>query len=204
MNNIYFNVLEGDAEGVVNAVENALKAGVEANVIISESLIAAMDEVGSRMKRGDMFVPEVLASAEAMKEGLKLVKPLLTDETFSQGKIIMGTVVGDLHDIGKNLVVMLLESAGFDVVDLGIDVPTEKFLTAIEEYKPAIVGLSALLTTTMAAMKNTVGAIIDHYPTVKIMVGGAPVSQEFADSIRAHGYAPDAAAAADLAKKLLN
>lgn len=204
MNNIYFNVLEGDADGVVKAVENALKAGVEPNVIISEFLIAAMDEVGSRMKRGDMFVPEVLASADAMKEGLKLVKPLLSGETFSQGQIIIGTVVGDLHDIGKNLVVMLLESAGFDVVDLGIDVPTEKFLAAIEEYKPAIVGLSALLTTTMAAMKNTVGAIIEYYPTVKIMVGGAPVSQEFADSIRAHGYAPDAAAAADLAKKLLN
>ncbi len=203
MDYIYAYVLEGDTEGVVKGVKRALQDGIEPAVII-DCLINSMAEVGVRMKNGDMFVPEVLASAEAMKEGLQIVKPLLSGENYSQGKIVIGTVAGDLHDIGKNLVAMLLESAGFDVVDLGIDVPAEKFMAAIEEHQPAIVGLSALLTTTMETMKKTVGAIIARYPSIRVIVGGAPVSQEFADSINAHGYAPDAASAADLAKRLIN
>ena len=160
--------------------------------------------VGGKMKSGEMFVPEVLASAEAMKEGLMIVKPLLEGDSYSHGKVVIGTVAGDLHDIGKNLVAMLLESAGFDVVDLGVDLPTDRFLEAIAEHKPVVVGLSALLTTTMAAMRNTVREIAEKYPEIKIIVGGAPVSQEFADEINAHGYAPDAAAAADLVKSVLN
>lgn len=171
---------------------------------MSDVLIKAMDEVGGKMKSGEMFVPEVLASAEAMKEGLMIVKPLLEGDSYSQGKIVIGTVAGDLHDLGKNLVAMLLESAGFEIVDLGVDIPTEKFLKAIAEHQPAVVGLSALLTTTMAAMRITVKEIAEKYPAVKIIVGGAPVSQEFADEIKAHGYAPDAAAAAGLVKSLLN
>jgi len=203
MDKIYASVVAGDVDGVVSGVRKALDEGASPVQIINEALIKAMDEVGGKMKSGEMFVPEVLVSAKAMKEGLAIVKPLLEGESYSQGKIVIGTVAGDLHDIGKNLVAMLLESAGFDVVDLGVDVPTEKFLAAIQRHNPTIIGLSALLTTTMAVMRETVKAIVDNYPKVKIMVGGPQVSQEFADEINAHGYAPDAAAAAELAKKLL-
>ncbi|HHW07037.1 MAG TPA: cobalamin-binding protein [Clostridia bacterium] len=204
MKYIYDSVLEGDSEAVVSGVQRALKEGHSPISIINEALIKAMDEVGAKMKSGDMFIPEVLASADAMKEGLMIVKPLLEGESYAHAKVVIGTVAGDLHDIGKNLVAMLLESSGFEVVDLGVDVATEKFLAAIEEHKPAILGLSALLTTTMTNMRNTVQEVINKYPDVIILVGGAPVSQEFADEIKAHGYAPDAGAAADLAKRLLN
>jgi 5-methyltetrahydrofolate--homocysteine methyltransferase len=204
MKYIYDSVVIGDVDEVVIGVRRALEQGIGPATIINDALIKAMDEVGGKMKSGEMYVPEVLASAEAMKEGLMILQPLLDGESYSLGVIIIGTVLGDLHDIGKNLVAMLLESAGFDVIDLGVDVPTEKFLAAIEEHTPSIVGLSALLTTTMAAMRDTVKKITGKYPNIKIMVGGAPVSLEFADEIGAHGYAPDAAVAADLAKKLLN
>lgn len=204
MKYIYDCVIDGDVDGVISGVVRALDQGENPETIINEVLIKAMDEVGSRMKSGEMFVPEVLASAEAMKEGLMIVKPLIEGDSYSQGKVVIGTVAGDLHDIGKNLVAMLLESAGFEVVDLGVDLPTDKFLEAIAEHKPVVVGLSALLTTTMTAMRNTVKEIAGKYPEIKIIVGGAPVSQEFADEINAHGYAPDAAAAADLVKSVLN
>ena len=204
MKYIYDCVIDGDVDGVISGVVRALDQGENPETIINDVLIKAMDEVGSKMKSGEMFVPEVLASAEAMKEGLLIVKPLIEGDSYSQGKVVIGTVAGDLHDIGKNLVAMLLESAGFEVVDLGVDLPTDKFLEAIAEHKPVVVGLSALLTTTMSAMRNTVKEISQKYPDIKIIVGGAPVSQEFADEIHAHGYAPDAAAAADLVKSVLN
>lgn len=202
---IFESVLTGDTDGVKINIQKALDGGVGAAEIIDRGLTGAMDEVGARMKAGEMYVPEVLIAAEAMKEGLAIVKPLLEGGTFaSAGKVVIGTVAGDLHDIGKNLVVMLLESSGFEVVDLGVDASTEKFLEAVEKYEPQIVGLSALLTTTMPSMRETVQAIREKSSQIKTMIGGAPVSQEFAAEIGAGGYAPDGASAVDLAKRLLN
>jgi 5-methyltetrahydrofolate--homocysteine methyltransferase len=205
MKKIYDSVIAGELEEVVIAVNQALAEGISPGKIISEGLIKAMDEVGEQMKNGDLYVPEVLIAAEAMKQGLLIVKPLLVEgESYSLGKVVIGTVAGDLHDIGKNLVAMLLESSGFDVIDLGIDVSPEKFLAAVAEHNPQIVGLSALLTTTMASMHTTIKTISKQHPQVKTMIGGAPVSQEFADEIGAGGYASDGAAAVSLAKQLLN
>lgn len=202
---IFESVLTGDTDGVKINIQKALDGGVGAAEIIDRGLTGAMDEVGARMKAGEMYVPEVLIAAETMKEGLAIVKPLLEGGTFaSVGKVVIGTVAGDLHDIGKNLVVMLLESSGFEVVDLGVDASTEKFLEAVEKYEPQIVGLSALLTTTMPSMRETVQAIREKSSQIKTMIGGAPVSQEFAAEIGAGGYAPDGASAVDLAKRLLN
>ncbi|HPU00939.1 MAG TPA: corrinoid protein [Bacillota bacterium] len=201
---IYNNVITGEVDEVKRSIQKALDAGASPAEIINQGLIRAMDEVGAKMKAGEMFVPEVLIAAEAMKEGLAMVKPLLEGESFTIGKVVIGTVAGDLHDIGKNLVAMLLESAGFAVVDLGVDVSTEAFLQAVAEHRPQIVGLSALLTTTMVAMAETVKALHEKWPQVKTMVGGAPVSDEFARQIGAGGYAPDGASAVALAKRLLD
>jgi len=199
---IYDSVITGDRDQIVPAVQRAVNAGIKPDLIINDALIKAMDEVGRRMKEGDMFVPEVLMAANTMKQGLEVVKPLMEgQEAKSLGKIAIGTVAGDLHDIGKNLVVMMLEGAGFKVIDLGIDVSKEKFLQVIEQEKPDIVGLSALLTTTMKTMKEIVQAIDGR---VKTMVGGAPVTEEFAEEIGASGYAPDAVTAVDLAKSLMS
>ena len=203
MREIYKSVLEGKSEAVRNAVQKALDEGVKAAEIINDGLIKAMDEVGARMKSGDMYVPEVLIAAEAMKQGLGIVQPLLEGEAYAVGKVVIGTVAGDLHDIGKNLVAMLLESSGFEVIDLGVDVSTEAFLEAAEKHQPQIVGLSALLTTTMVSMEETVKAISEKAPGIKTMIGGAPVSEEFAEQIGAGGYAPDGAVAVDLAKRLI-
>lgn len=204
MKAILESVIAGDVGKVKNLVKKSLDEGGRPGRIIDEGLTKAMDIVGSRMKSGEMYVPEVLIAAEAMKEGLSLVKPLLEDDSsYAVGRVVIGTVAGDLHDIGKNLVVMLLESSGFEVVDLGVDVSTEAFVNALGEHKPQIVGLSALLTTTMAAMEETVKVINAKTPQIKTMIGGAPVSRQFADEIGAGGYAPDAAAAVDLAKELI-
>ena len=200
---IYTKVLAGESDGVRSAVQKALDDGIKPSKIINDALIKAMDEVGARMKSGEMYVPEVLIAAEAMKAGLSLVKPLLEGEAYAVGKVVIGTVAGDLHDIGKNLVTMLLESSGFEVIDLGVDASTEAFLEAAGKHKPQIVGLSALLTTTMASMEATVKALREKAPGIKTMIGGAPVSQQFADEIGAGGYAPDGASAVDLAKKLI-
>jgi len=200
---IYTKVLAGESDGVRSAVQKALDDGIKPSKIINDALIKAMDEVGARMKSGEMYVPEVLIAAEAMKAGLGLVKPLLEGEAYAVGKVVIGTVAGDLHDIGKNLVTMLLESSGFEVIDLGVDASTEAFLEAAGKHKPQIVGLSALLTTTMASMEATVKALSEKAPGIKTMIGGAPVSQQFADEIGAGGYAPDGASAVDLAKKLI-
>jgi methylmalonyl-CoA mutase cobalamin-binding domain/chain len=165
-----------------------------------------MDEVGVRFKRGDMFVPEVLMSAEAMAAGMKVLRPLLAEsDTKMAGKILMGTVEGDLHDIGKNLVSMMCEGSGFEIVNIGFDAPPAKFIEGIKEHKPDIVGMSAMLTTTMRAMGHTIKAIEEAglRDQVKIMVGGAPVDQEFADRIGADGYGANAPASADMAKQLV-
>ena len=199
-------VFEGDKERVASTVKNMIEGGKDAQAIVDE-LIEGMNEVGVRFKNGDMFVPEVLMSADAMHEGIGLVQPLLVGHALrSLGTAIIGTVRGDLHDIGKNLVCMMLESSGFKVIDLGIDVAPEQFVSAVKEHKPAIVGMSALLTTTMTTMKDTVDLFTEEglRESVKILIGGAPVSRSFSTQIGADGYAPDAATAVDVCKSLLS
>jgi 5-methyltetrahydrofolate--homocysteine methyltransferase len=199
-------ILEGDGETTVELVQAALDDGVAAKTILDDGMIVGMNEVGDRFKRGDMFVPEVLMSADAMSAGLKLLRPELAKaDTKMIGKVVLGTVKGDLHDIGKNLVGMMCEGAGFEVVNLGFDVPPEAFIDAIKEHQPEIVGMSALLTTTMRAMGQTIKAIEEAglRDQTKVMVGGAPVDQDFAERIGADGYGSNAVAASDLAKQLV-
>ncbi|MDR9755503.1 MAG: corrinoid protein [Thermoanaerobacterales bacterium] len=199
---LYECVLTGERDEIEGLVQKALSEGYKPADIINNALIKGMDEIGQRMKDGDIFVPEVLIAANTMKIGLQVLKPLMEgEERETVGKIAIGTVAGDLHDIGKNLVVMMLEGAGFEVIDLGVDVSIDRFLQVIEEEKPDIIGLSALLTTTMKTMGETVQAIGGK---VKTMIGGAPVTEEFAKEIGASGYAPDAVIAVDLAKSLIS
>jgi len=198
-------LIAGDGDQLQVLVQAALDAGTPAKEILQKALIAGMDIVGERMESGDMFIPEVLMAAQAMAGAVEILKPLLAEgDSSSAGKVIIGTVKGDLHDIGKNLVVMMMESAGFEVIDMGVDVPPEKFVEAIRTNNPNIVGLSALLTTTMPMMKKTIMSIEESgmRDSLKIIVGGAPVNQAFADEIGADGYAPDAGAASKLAKAL--
>ena len=199
-------VIEGDLDGIVDMTKAALDAGANAKQILDNGLMPGMDHVGVEFKTGNMFVPEVLRSARAMQAAMELLKPLLA-ETGAQmtGKIVLGTVKGDLHDIGKNLVAMMCEGAGFEVRDLGKDIEPDAFVTAVKEFEPDIVGMSALLTTTMRAMEHTIKALEEAgvRDKVKIMIGGAPVTQAFSDQIGADGYASNAASAADLAKKFV-
>ena len=199
-------LLTGDGEKVTALVRELLDAGTPANDILNQGLIAGMDIVGARMESGEMFIPEVLMAAQAMGGAVEILKPLLSEEdSAGAGKVILGTVKGDLHDIGKNLVAMMMESAGFEVIDLGVDVEPDAFVAAVKENKAGIVALSALLTTTMPMMAQTIKSIEESglRDTVKILVGGAPVNQSFADEICADGYAPDAGSASKLAKRML-
>ena len=197
-------VIEGEDEEIGAIIQAALDSGVAANDILKQSLIAAMDMVGAKMESGEMYIPEVLLSAETMRVGLDLIKPMLSeDDMSSSGKVVIGTVEGDLHDIGKNLVAMMLEVSGFEVIDLGVDQPLDAFLEACEKEKPDIVGISALLTTTMDEMKDTCAAIKNTYENVKVVVGGAPITEEFARQIGADGYADDAGSAVGLCKELV-
>ncbi|MGI5873981.1 MAG: corrinoid protein [Bacillota bacterium] len=197
-------VVTGNIGAVTGEVQALIDGGTEPSAIINDGLIAGMNIVGPKFKAGEMFVPEVLMAAKAMAAGVDLVKPLLSgDDMPSLGKVVLGTVKGDLHDIGKNLVGMMLESTGFEVVNVGIDVAPEKFLEAAKESGAKIVAMSALLTTTMLAMKETVDLFKENGMDTKLIVGGAPVSKEFADEIGAAGFAPDAATACDLCKELL-
>ena len=197
-------VVTGNIGAVTGEVQALIDGGTEPSAIINDGLIAGMNIVGPKFKAGEMFVPEVLMAAKAMAAGVDLVKPLLSgDDMPSLGKVVLGTVKGDLHDIGKNLVGMMLESTGFEVVKVGIDVAPEKFLEAAKESGAKIVAMSALLTTTMLAMKETVDLFKENGMDTKLIVGGAPVSKEFADEIGAAGFAPDAATACDLCKELL-
>jgi 5-methyltetrahydrofolate--homocysteine methyltransferase len=198
--------MEGDAEQTAKLVKKALDDGMPANEIMDDGLLVGMSEVGVRFKAGDMFVPEVLMSAEAMQAGTTLLRPLLIGGRGKQvGKVLLGTVKGDLHDIGKNLVAMMCEGAGFEVIDIGFNADPEKFVEAIKQHQPKVVGMSAMLTTTMRAMGYTIKAIEEAglRDQVKIMVGGAPVDAEFAVRIGADGYGSNAPAGADLAKKLV-
>ena len=198
-------VMEGEDEEIVDKIKEAMEDGVSPLDIVSNSLIEAMNEIGPMMASGEIFVPEVLMSAETMKIGLEYLKPMMNEgDIKSEGTVVIGTVAGDLHDIGKNLVAMMLESSGFTVYNIGIDQSPESFIEAIEKYNADIVGLSALLTTTMVAMKETVDLIKSKGLDVKVCVGGAPVSQDFADEIGADGYSEDATGAVTLCKELLS
>lgn len=206
LNKISQALISGNVPLVEGLTKEALSQGIDPQVIVNDSLIAGMNVIGVRFKSDEIYVPEVLIAARAMHAGMNILKPLLADSKSSSiGKAIVGTVKGDLHDIGKNLVIMMLEGAGFEVIDLGINVPPEKFISAINEYKPDILGLSALLTTTIPEMKNTLSALNEAgiRNKVKIIVGGAPVTQKYADEINADGYAPDASRAVDVAKQLI-
>ncbi len=200
-------LMAGDAATLTTLVQRDLKEGILASFILNDILIPGMDAVGEKMESGEMFIPEVLMSAQAMGQAVEILKPLLGNgEASSAGKVVIGTVKGDLHDIGKNLVCMMMESAGMEVHDLGVDIPAQKFIAEIQEKNAQIVCLSALLTTTMPAMKETVDAIVESglRDKVKIMVGGAPVTQAFSDEIGADGFAPDAGSASRMAKSFVN
>ena len=203
--NVKQAILTGKLKKIEGIVQETLDEGVSAGDILN-AMIATMDDVGDKFQRNEIFVPEMLVAALTMKKGVAVLKPLLAGgETQSYGKYIIGTVEGDLHDIGKNLVALMVESAGFEVIDLGVDVPAAKFVEAIKENPDCkVVGISALLTTTMPAMKDTVAAIdaAGIHPQVKIMVGGAPITPEFAAEIGADAYTPDAGSAATKAKEL--
>lgn len=203
---VYDLVVKGKAKLTAPAVQEALDAGCAPLELLNRGMIRAMDEVGAKFKAGEIFVPEMLVAARAMKKGVEVLKPHLAAGTAgAAGKVIIGTVAGDLHDIGKNLVSMMLESAGFEVMDLGVDVAKETFIEAVNRNPDTrIVCCSALLTTTMPALKDTVAALNDapFRPNIKIMVGGAPVTQAFSDEIGADAYTEDAASCAQKAKEL--
>jgi corrinoid protein of di/trimethylamine methyltransferase len=198
-------VESGKSKIIEGLIQEALAEGIEPQKILNEGMINAMAIVGEKFQKAEIFVPEMLVAARAMKRGVEVLKPLLgAGETTKLGKCIIGTVQGDLHDIGKNLVALMLESAGFEVIDLGVDVPTENFLNALKENPDTkIVALSALLTTTMPAMKDTAAVLKNSgLKDFKLIVGGAPITEQFAQEVGADGYSADAAGAAVLAKKL--
>lgn len=200
-------VIEGNIHGIGQLIQKALEEGLRAEEILQNGLIVGMNEVGKRFKVAQMFIPEVLRAAKTMHAGQELLRPLVADARACRvGTIVIGTVQGDLHDIGKNLVGMLCEGAGFEVIDLGFDLPPEKFTEAVKVYQPDIVGMSALLTTTMRSMGHTLKALTEAglRDKVKVMVGGAPVDAEFAARIGADGYGHNAVVGAELAKKLVD
>jgi len=197
-------VIQGDQDKATEFTRAAIEEGVAAKSILDDGLIGGMDTVGEKWKRNEVYIPEVLIAARAMKGAMSVLEPeLVKAGVESAGKFLIGTVQGDLHDIGKNLVAMLLKGAGFDVIDAGIDVPSEKFLEQAKATGAQIIGMSALLTTTMPAMEKTLKAMKEAGIPAKIVIGGAPVTQEYADKIGADGYAADAASAVDMAKQLI-
>ena len=203
---VYESVLNGDLEAAREQVHHSLGAGHAAEHVLKEGLIAAMGEVGRLFEAGEYYVPEMLVAARAMKGCLEILRPRLVDSDIKPvGRVVIGTVAGDLHDIGKNLVAMMLEGAGFEVHDLGVDVGPQKFVEAVEAHRPDLVAMSALLTTTMAQMQITLDALrrAEVLDAAKVIVGGAPVNQEFADKLGADGYAADASRAAALARRLV-
>jgi 5-methyltetrahydrofolate--homocysteine methyltransferase len=203
---IYNAVIEGNAPGAQAAVKAALDEGLDPASLLNEGMIAAMREVGKRFEEGDYYVPEMLIAARAMQSGLALLKPYLTDAGVKPvGKVALGTVKGDLHDIGKNLVGMMLEGGGFEVIDLGTDVDPEKFVEAVKQEQVQLIGLSALLTTTMPNMKNTIDTLQSAgvRDRVKVIVGGAPVTEDYALKIGADGFSTDASQAVTVAKTLM-
>lgn len=203
---IYSGVLEGDLQAVKENVKSGLDTGINPEEILNGALIPAMDQVGQLFEAGDYFVPEMLVAARSMQGGMEILKPLLVAADIKPlGKIVAGTVKGDLHDIGKNLVCMMLEGAGFEIIDLGVDISAEEFVKSVKENNANIVALSALLTTTMQNMKSTIELFEETglRSNVNIMVGGAPLTHAYAESIRADGFAPDASRAVSLAKSMI-
>jgi len=199
-------VIAGNLDDIADLTQDALDDGLTAKQILDEGLMPGMDHVGAEFKAGNMFVPEVLRSARAMNSSMDLIKPLLAESGAEMtGKVLLGTVKGDLHDIGKNLVGMMCEGAGFEVQDLGKDIEPDAFVDAVKEFEPHVLGMSALLTTTMRSMEHTIKALEEAgvRDKVKVMIGGAPVTQTFSDQIGADGYASNAASAAELAKKFV-
>jgi 5-methyltetrahydrofolate--homocysteine methyltransferase len=203
----FYTILsQGKMDEMKKLTQEALDADESAETILKEGLIPGMDRVGVKFKNCEIYIPEVLIAARAMHAAMAILKPILSKSTSTlAAKIIIGTVKGDLHDIGKNLVIMMLEGGGFEVVDLGVDIPVAKFVEAIKQHEPQVVGMSALLTTTMREMKNTIQAIegAGLRKQVRAIIGGAPVTEKFAKEIGADGFAPDAASAVDLVKSLL-
>jgi len=201
------DLYDGDMDAVEAATCKAIDDGMSPKEILDDGLIAGMDVVGRDFKAGDLFIPEVLQCARAMHAGLEILRPLLAESGVpAQGKLVIGTVAGDLHDIGKNLVSMMFQGAGFEVIDLGTDVPPEKFVEAVRAENADIVGMSALLTTTMPSMKATIDALIQAglRDKVKVLIGGAPVTAIYAEDIGADSSAPDAGAAVEVARELLS
>lgn len=197
-------VINGDQNKALEITKAALAEGTAAKEILDNGLIAGMDIVGARFKKNEVYIPEVLISARAMKMAMEVLEPELVKAGVEPvGKLCIGTVQGDLHDIGKNLVAMMLKGAGFEVVDLGVDVEPEKFIEQVKAANAQLIGMSALLTTTMPGMEKTIKAVKEAGIGVKVMIGGAPVTQDYADRIGADGYAPDAASAVDIAKSLV-
>jgi 5-methyltetrahydrofolate--homocysteine methyltransferase len=206
LKSLFDAILDGDVEGAKSNVQKVLDAQLDPTIILNDGMIAAMREVGCRFEAGEYFVPEMLISARAMQSGMAILKPYLQQTDIkSSGKVVLGTVRGDLHDIGKNLVALMLEGAGFEVRDLGVDVPAERFVNAVREERPDIVAMSALLTTTMQAMGQTIDALAAAglRDKIKIMIGGAPVTETFASEIGADGFAQDASHAVSVAKSLV-
>ena len=198
------SLIAGKADEVKELVQAAINEGGSVKEILESGLIAGMDIIGARFKVNEIYIPEVLIAARAMHAGMDILEPLLAKSGIKPvGKVIIGTAKGDLHDIGKNLVAMMLKGAGFAVVDLGIDVAPEKFVEEASKGEAQLVGISALLTTTMPSMKSTIEALKEAGCTIKTIIGGAPVTEEYAKEIGAHGYAPDAASAVDKAKELI-
>jgi len=207
LQNLFNAVLDGNFDGVKTNIPAALEAGLDPNVILNDGMIAAMREVGARFEAGEYYVPEMLIAARAMQSGMTLLKPhLQKTEQKSNGRVLLGTVKDDLHDIGKNLVGLMLEGAGYEVIDLGVDVPAEEFVRKVIEIKPDIVGMSALLTTTMPSMKTTLDALTAAglRNDIKVIIGGAPVTEEYARQIESDGFSPDASRAVNLVNELLN
>lgn len=205
LSEIYNAVIAGQREETAVGVQRALDEGILPEQILKTGLISAMGEVGDRFEKGEFFVPEMLVAARAMQSGMDILRPLLVEGDIKPvGKVLIGTVKGDLHDIGKNLVSMMLEGAGFEIVDLGTNVSPDRFAAAVQEHSPDILGMSALLTTTMAEMENTLEALnqagLRH--DLKVMIGGAPITEAYAEEIGADGFAPDASRAVKLAHRL--
>jgi len=206
LNSLYDAIVAGDASRAPGLVQQALDSGLPAPQILIEAMISAMNHVGKMFEEGEFFIPEMLIAARAMQAGLAVLKPhLMQADVKATGRVVAGTVKGDLHDIGKNLVCMLLEGAGFEIIDLGSDVVPEKFVEVVKDGKADIVALSALLTTTMPNMKVTIEALKSAgvREKAKVIIGGAPLTQAYADQIGADGYAPDASRAVALAKSLM-
>ncbi len=197
-------IIKGDQATAVSITKEALDGGMGPGEVLTTGLVAGMSVIGVRFKKNEVYIPEVLIAARAMKSAMEILEPKLAEcGVKPEGLVLIATVQGDLHDIGKNLVAMMLKGAGFNVIDLGVDCPSEKYVEAAKEHNPDLIAMSALLTTTMPAMEKAVAAVKDAGVTAKVMIGGAPITQGFCDKIGADGYSADAASAVDLAKSLL-